>query len=488
MYHGGNHYDRTAAGGLANKYADGVNFHSDGLPNEPKKSHLMQLHRSIATVAPEVLSFPAQYNRSVTLMWRSNATGPWQTGAQQIAFVYGGTVFVENTANIHLQALYEGMALDMAGNSMLILYRGNVLHNTSAVESVAVERVNTPVWDAPLQWQAWQEGGYSSPPSAALAGGIPTVTATTPQDQLNITRDLTDYLWYSSTRYVQTGEDNATLAVDSGSANAFLIFWDAAYVGDCYNYDHAWTTNKWQCRVPLGRTTAGTHSLSLLSISLGIENGTLTHTHTLLRSVLCTRLIELRLSPLMWCCACVGMDPEEVPYLDHFKGVAAGGQVRTAATDFTSGAWVHRPYLTGEFLALYTAEGWGSVPWTSQWKGLVGRPLVWWTAAIPSFDVPTTGQWSLLVDLRGLGRGHFYVNGHDGGRYWLVQGKGSQYPTQWLYHVPQDWLLGADNRITIIEELGGDPSQVQFVISQMRSTDGAEAVGATVEAVKVSAE
>jgi hypothetical protein len=42
--------------------------------------------------------------------------------------------------------------------------------------------------------------------------------------------------------------------------------------------------------------------------------------------------------------------------------------------------------------------------------------------------------------MRGMNRGHAFVNGHDIGRYWLLEGSRSGYPTQWLYHLPQDWL------------------------------------------------
>ena len=430
----GNHYDRTAAGGLATKYADGVNFHSDGLPNEPKKSHLMRLHQAIATVSANVLSFPAQYQSNISLPWRSGPSEPWQKGTQQVAFVYGGTVFIESTAAVYVQALYEGMALDLASNSILIFYRGNVLYNTSAVAPATVQRVNTPVWDAPLAWEAWAETPYSLADEDRLGMGIPTVKAMTPQEQLNVTRDLTDYCTYT-TRQLWKGEANATLSVDSGIANSFLVFLDGAYQGSCYNADHGWTTTKWQCQVVLGAVTVGSHTLSLVSVSLGIENG---------------------------------MNPEEVPYEAHYKGIQTSGSVKTAANDLSQGVWVHRPYLTGEWLALFTAEGRGSVQWQGQWQGLIGQPLVWWSAPMPPLLLPTSGQWSLLIDLTGMGRGHVYINGHDAGHYWLIAGKGSQYPTQWLYHIPQDWLIeGGPNRVTLIEELGGDPTRVKFVVSQM---------------------
>ena len=44
MYFGGQHFGAAAAAGGLNSYADGANLHSDGLPNEPKRSHLAMLH------------------------------------------------------------------------------------------------------------------------------------------------------------------------------------------------------------------------------------------------------------------------------------------------------------------------------------------------------------------------------------------------------------------------------------------------------------
>ena len=168
-----------------------------------------------------------------------------------------------------------------------------------------------------------------------------------------------------------------------------------------------------------------------------------------------------------------------------FKGIQTGGQVKTQGNDLSQGVWVHRPYLTGEWLALYTEEGRGSVEWKGQGMGLEGRPLVWWTAVTPAFNLPTEGQWALLIDLTGLGRGHFYINGHDGGHYWLVDGTGSQLPTQYLYHVPQDWVMvDGENRITIIEELGADPTTVKFYLSTMEpkaKSGGEEKVGVVAE-------
>jgi len=98
----------------------------------------------------------------------------------------------------------------------------------------------------------------------------------------------------------------------------------------------------------------------------------------------------------------------------------------------------------------------------------------------------------LLIDLSSMTRGHAYVNGHDIGRYWLIKGRcdtlppigggctdydpaSCNKPTQWLYHVPPDWLNDDENLLTLFEEVDGDPSQIK-IIAKVLNTDGGESV------------
>ena len=331
----------------------------------------MRLHQAIAQVSSDLVQYEAQYRSNRSLQWRGSPSEPWQTGTQQVAFVYGDSAFVESMAWSYVQTLYDGRALDIAPNSILIVSKGNVLFNTSAVAPATVERVSKAVWDAPFQWEAWHEGPYNSS-SALLTAGIPTVTATSPQDHLNVTRDLTDYLYYTTSPNITKAELNTSLTIASASANAFVVFWDGAYMGNCYDASHQWTSITWQCRVALGEVSVGVHSLSLLSVSLGIENG-------------------------MW--------SNEVPYQNHYKGIPAGGAVNTTANNFTHGVWIHRPYLMGEYLALFTEEGRRSVQWSTEWKGLVGRPLVWWSTVLPELSRPSGDGFRAAVGFDGDGEG-----------------------------------------------------------------------------------
>ena len=436
MYHGGNHYDRTAAGGLPNMYANGVNFHSDGLPNEPKKTHLQTMHFALANVSDELVAHPVQYKNKVALQWRYNASEPWSSGTDQVAFMYGSVVFIESNAPRFVQTWYENVVYDLPAQTILIMRSGELVFNSSDVKLVDVERVNKPVVDRSLIWQVWTESVFSAAATttSALNAGIPVFHFPRPVEQLNLTQDLTEYCWYSTTVNVAESMGSVNLTIESGTAQSFVVYMDGHYIGSCYDQTKSWPfTGNWECRVMVSKVAAGQHQLSLMSIALGIENG---------------------------------MGEDEVGYEHHFKGIR--GRVKLGSLDVTESDWAIRPYLTGEYLDLASSEGHGAVSWSDDWKSAVAMPLTWFYATFPEVQLPS-GLFSVLLDMRGMGRGHAYVNGHDIGRYWLIEGGNSGYPTQWLYHVPQDWLVqGANNSLTIIEELGSvDPTQLRVVVSQL---------------------
>ena len=70
----------------------------------------------------------------------------------------------------------------------------------------------------------------------------------------------------------------------------------------------------------------------------------------------------------------------------------------------------------------------------------------------------------LLLDAKGLGRGHFYVNGHDLGRYWPLVPGASRH-----YYVPLELIKkGTTNMLAVFDELGAPRlATVTFVYSQL---------------------
>ncbi|KAK1309283.1 Beta-galactosidase 15 [Acorus calamus] len=99
-----------------------------------------------------------------------------------------------------------------------------------------------------------------------------------------------------------------------------------------------------------------------------------------------------------------------------------------------------------------------------------------------NFNAPL-GDEPVVVDLKGMGKGHAWVNGHSIGRYWpnftassdgcnpcdyrgsFSSNKcntGCGEPTQRRYHVPRSFLNDETNTLVLFEEFGGDPLQVWF--------------------------
>jgi len=266
-----------------------------------------------------------------------------------------------------------------------------------------------------------------------LQNGPPVVKSSEPMEQLNITRDLIDNMWYEVKFTLNQPITRTYLNLSASSANAFIVFIDGIYIGDVYNQREQWTTVTNVLSLPVSNLNAGPHVLSFLSSVLGVEKG---------------------------------MDTDEIPYDHHYKGIS--GRVTLGDTRIT-GTWTMRPYTVGEYLGIYTVDGSSNVEWSTTL--ITNAPLTWYQS---SFTPPMAMNTSeVMIDVTGLGRGHIWINGRDIGRYWTILGGNSGVPTQRYYHVPYDWLYydgSQTNMITILEEIGAaDPNSISFVVVSMEN-------------------
>ena len=99
--------------------------------------------------------------------------------------------------------------------------------------------------------------------------------------------------------------------------------------------------------------------------------------------------------------------------------------------------------------------------------------MTWYKTSFPDPRPAAPTNSSLLFDANGLSRGHYYVNGHDLGRYWtLASGKGAAAePVQRYYYIPADVLVAAEkeNTLVVIDEDGvGKLSASRLVYGTMR--------------------
>jgi hypothetical protein len=444
MYHGGNNYGRAASAGVTTMYADGVNLHSDGLSNEPKRSHLRKLHEALIECNDVLLRNERQVLNPRDLP--SADGGVIEASSLQRAFIYGPddgrnqVAFLENMASKSASVMFSGSKYELAPDSMLILKDGVVLFDTADVHRSfpgQQHRTYTPVVQpASLTWETWNELNVSSQ--------IPRkrVVSDRPVEQLRLTADRTDYLTYE-TSFSLKGADvaaKADLKVISCDATSIVAFVDGWLIGERgLAHPGGNCSQEFKFHLPASIDVDRQHDLKLVSVSLGIFS--------------------------------LGSN--------HSKGLT--GSVRIGGLDLTAQRWEMFPGLVGEQLEIYRSQWVDSVPWTPVPSAQSGRELMSWYRTAFRYSPETTAsgkqESSILLDCIGLTRGRAYLNGYDLGRYWLINDEGEF--VQRYYHVPKDWLAtDHENLLVVFDELGGSVASVQLVSSTM-VPDGAAALEMT---------
>ena len=277
-----------------------------------------------------------------------------------------------------------------------------------------------------------------------------SVRSPKPLEQLNLTMDKTEYVAYSTvlradSDAVKACSGTGTCEIEIGSriSNAFAVYVGTRLIGQFDNHAHGYgaITLKSSLPAPLLRPADGDAPiLTLLSTSLGM------HSH-------------------------VGTS------LD-FKGIV--GAVKLGGVDITSnaGGWAHGVGLLGEAADAKNGTGSSTVRWGvcsatnhTRAPSVAQNALTWWRADFALARLPSVKPFeTVLLDLYGMSRGHFSVNGHDLGKYWLINGPSGR-PTQRYYHVPVSVLrfgTGATNTLVLGDELGApNASAPRIVFSSM---------------------
>ena len=575
MYVGGNNFGRTGGDAITTAYATDVNVCPDGLPNEPKFSHLGNMHAALREVAPALLGAKPQVGRAVFLphhgvmvgdvdgdgLWegvehvpltdeavkaghgvmgearekksrrnglahrrgdrRDGSDSVAKTGAvtdalsrgretvsdafakeasdafaevtsrkratrlraaappfeevsgNVVAFEYdsrtddGFAAFLENNSPRVVVADFKGGAFTLAAWSSVLVAgdasdltsgRGGmrVVFNSSDVPRSETLRRVRPAKSGFRDWRAWREPVALDP---RVLRETFSVTAPNPLPQIALTGDTTDFLWYhASFQAPDLGEGEPLvpklwLKIVGRAANRYSVYLDGEPVAAVSDETHSPSAQNQEIEhwVDLGRV-AKTHvrALSILSESLGVSN-----------------------YPIF---------PGNRPG-DFEKGVAHA-EVRREDTDEAlaflqaRGAdapghkWRMRAGLHGEALGLQSAKQRRSggekkgearrgddeeayPKWTPVAPGAEAPGVTWLRAAFDADALALAPGDALLLDARGLGRGHAWVNGHDLGLYWTVPRNDASFvETQRYYVVPREWLVRGENE-AVFAEVGG---------------------------------
>ncbi|XP_057787658.1 beta-galactosidase-like [Salvia miltiorrhiza] len=431
MYHGGTNFGRNAAGlFVATSYDYDAPIDEYGLLNEPKWGHLRDLHKAIKQCEPALVS--------------SYPTVTWPGKNQEVHVFRSKTgacaAFLSNyDPTFSTKLTFQNVQYDLPPWSISILPDcKTVVYNTARISSKSSPPKMLPVGGG-LHWQSYNEETPSADDSD-------TLTMSGLLEQVNVTRDSSDYLWYltdvniaSNEGFLKTGEWPLLTVLSAG--HALHVFINGKLAGTTYGgldnpkLTYSGKVNLW----------AGVNKISLLSVSVGLPNV----------GVHYERWNEGVLGPVT------------------LKGLNAGTR------DLTKQKWSYKTGLRGESLSLATLTGSSSVEWVQGSLLAQKQPLTWYKT---TFEAPA-GKDPLGLDMMSMSKGEVWINGQSIGRHWPAYiAKGScgncnyagtfsekkcqrncNQPSQRWYHVPRSWLKPSGNLLVVFEEWGGDPTKISLV-------------------------
>ncbi|EES06516.1 beta-galactosidase 4 isoform X2 [Sorghum bicolor] len=418
MYHGGTNFGRTAGGPfIATSYDYDAPIDEFGLLRQPKWGHLRDLHRAIKQAEPALISGDptiqsiGNYEKAYIFKSKNGACA---------AFL----------SNYHMKTAvkirFDGRHYDLPAWSISILPDcKTAVFNTATVKEPTLLPKMNPVLH--FAWQSYSEDTNSLDDSAFTRNGL--------VEQLSLTWDKSDYLWYTThvsiggnEQFLKSGQWPQLTVYSAG--HSMQVFVNGRSYGSVYGgYDNPKLTfnghvKMWQ----------GSNKISILSSAVGLPNN--------------GNHFEL------WNVGVLG--PVTLSGLNEGK------------RDLSHQKWTYQVGLKGESLGLHTVTGSSAV----EWAGPGGKQPLTWHKAL--FNAPA-GSDPVALDMGSMGKGQIWVNGHHAGRYWSYRAysgscrrcsyAGTYREDQCLsncgdisqrwYHVPRSWLKPSGNLLVVLEEYGG---------------------------------
>eukprot|EP01083_Nonionella_stella_P063621 165336_1 len=434
MWMGGNHVQNFAGSSIANYYADGVNYHADGLAHEPKKTHLMKLHQILAQHQRALLESPIQIGHEQDVIPVGQTTSDGKTFAYRYIASSSDDqlIFLVNLDVQQYILPFNGMKYIVPGNSVsLIDNTGTELYNTGKVstDGLPTQRVNTVLYSN-MVFES-----YSEPIDIFARRSVrpdKAIVHTGPLEQIRLTNDSFEFLYYSTYISVDTRiKDASWLTFTGQAANAYNVFLDydegELYLGQVWNGQHTSQSMSFSLNINLTLAMGEQPLLTVISSSLGIDN---------------------------YNGVSAGSGPDECDKKGLTGKVVIEDSKRKELLNITDYGWSHYMGLTGEVLRVY-GDGMNNVQW---WKPAVTiHAMTWYKTSFVTPKQSVLDDGVILIDIgangTGVNRGHFYVNGFDMGHYNNVVQKGMM--VQRFYFVPKDYLKsnGEKNSLVFLDEL-----------------------------------
>ncbi|TYI59902.1 hypothetical protein E1A91_D10G068300v1 [Gossypium mustelinum] len=437
MYHGGTNFGRTAGGPfIATSYDYDAPLDEYGLKRQPKWGHLKDLHRAIKLCEPALV-----YGDPTVI----------RLGNYQEAHVFkykagGCAAFLANyNPRDYATVSFRNNHYNLPPWSISILPDcKNTVYNTARIGAQIARKKMVPVpMHGGLSWQAYNEETASVTDSSFTMVGL--------LEQINTTRDATDYLWYTTDvkidpheGFLRNGKSPVLTVLSAG--HALHVFVNGQLSGSSYG-SLEFPKLTFSQRVNL---RAGINKISLLSISVGLPN----------------------------------VGPHFETWNAGVLGPVTLNGLNEGRRDLSWQKWSYKIGLKGEALNLLSLSGSSSVEWAQRSFVSQRQPLTWYKT---TFNAPA-GNSPLALDMGSMGKGQIWINGKSIGRHWPAYkasgncgvcsyagtfnekkcGTNCGEASQRWYHVPRSWLNPTGNLLVVFEEWGGDPNGITLV---RRETD-----------------
>ena len=423
MYHGGSNFGIHPSDNVVTSYDYDGQLDEYGVPNEPKYTHLSNLHHVLSSLATTFLGY--NYSIPVPMQWGVTLFQYGTIGQSDCVVAF------RNSNKSAVDVTFSGHSFRVSNQSVQF-YDGNfkLLFDTSVVTSKSIDNhqsaVKLPAQSASsIRWYAEPVGIWS---------GV-GISSRSPLDQIDTSLYKSPYMWYS-TRLYPSNDDiasgvNLTL---SNAGDSEMFFSDDVYAG---RGDGSYSTQLQMYQLTLPPMKPNTEiSFNVLSIMHGMTD-----------------------------------------YGDAYAMRGLNGLILWAGRDdLRSQSWTQQVGLQGEFLQLFTPNGAQSHQlW--QTSSQTNSLLTWYWLNITT-PTPTgsadAATWQF--DMAGMGKGQLWCNGFHVGMYWSIKDKRDGGYSQRFYHIPRDYLMpsGQANVVIVFEEAGGDPSSV--VLQQRNSFDGSATI------------
>ena len=462
MLTGGNNYGLRAGRDATTAYAPDTAIDNFLLRHEPRFSSFQRFFHVMKDVAHELLWNPVPI-APIPLNISSAFTTHKNKDSRAEVHEYGTLAFLSNFGDVGCMSDYfdfRGESYFLPNHTVIIfnISTREIIFNTSAITDKHGD-------DKPIpkprridfkDWKYFQEDvGY---------GAIGNARQTSPE-QLNLTKNDSDYLWY--TFYTNK----------AGNISVQDIGWG----GLQYCYVDGIRSDSIQGESPADETSA---SRNLELASQGNTSQLSKKRKVEIFSVAPVGLSNQKKKKVDILSVAMGMSTSVAP--EDGKGIESAN-ITNGNNTYTYKQFTTAWKLRGEELEIYTAKGSKLAAWKQMTSPELRKEdgLVWFQGAfeIPGYLLPHVGssqpnQTAMVVNLKGLNKGMAYVNGFNIGRYWLAKGKctgkcappqhghycflhyeGCGKPTQHLYHIPFEALKPSDNVLTLFEEAPSSKSR-----------------------------